>query len=54
MRKYPGACRPYLRVTRPGASEAIIELPADLTVDPNDRFLQEVESLAGLGSTVVK
>lgn len=54
MRKYPGSCRPYLRVTRPGAGEAVIELPEDLSIDPSDRFLQEVESLAGPGSTIVR
>jgi DNA polymerase-3 subunit alpha len=52
--RYPGSCRPYLKITRPGASETVIELPEDLNVDPSDRFLQEVEALAGPGSAVVR
>ncbi|MFP6626438.1 MAG: OB-fold nucleic acid binding domain-containing protein, partial [Deltaproteobacteria bacterium] len=54
LAKYPGQCRPYLKVIRPGQSEAIIELPEDLSVDPSDRLLAEIEALAGPGTAVVR
>ena len=45
----PGSCRSFLKIVRNGATETLIELPAGLSVDPNDDFLQTAEALLGVG-----
>ncbi|RMF25612.1 MAG: DNA polymerase III subunit alpha [Deltaproteobacteria bacterium] len=54
LERFPGHCRPVLRLVRPGESETTIELPEHLCVDPSDGFLHEMESLLGPGNTVVR
>jgi len=53
FKQYPGACRSFLKLLKPGASETTIELPTDLNVDPSDDFRDAVETLLGPGSTSV-
>jgi DNA polymerase-3 subunit alpha len=49
LKRHPGRCRPYVKVVKPGATETVIELPAELAVDPSDRFLKDIEELLGPG-----
>ncbi len=50
LARHPGDFRSKLRIVKPGATETVLDLPADLAVDPTDRLLQEVEALVGAGN----
>jgi DNA polymerase-3 subunit alpha len=54
LKRFPGPCRSTIRLLRPGACEATIELPADLSVDPSDGFRKAVEAVLGPGSMNVR
>lgn len=54
LQRYPGGCRSYLRVIRPGDSETVIELPRELSVDPTDPFLDAAERLLGAGNVALR
>jgi DNA polymerase-3 subunit alpha len=54
LKRFPGPCRSTVRLLRPGACEATIELPADLSVDPSDGFRKAVEAVLGPGSMNVR
>jgi DNA polymerase-3 subunit alpha len=54
LRRHPGRCRPYLKVVRSGATETFIELPGELSVDPTDGFLRDVEELLGPGAACIR
>ncbi|MFT4570372.1 MAG: DNA polymerase-3 subunit alpha [Hyphomicrobiaceae bacterium] len=50
LARHPGECRTWLRVVIPGATETLIELPAELGVDPCDTTLAAAEALLGPGN----
>ena len=52
--RHPGRCRPYLKIVRSGATETLIELPADLNIDPTDNFLRDVEDVLGPGAASIR
>ncbi len=54
LARFPGPCRSTIRLLRPGACEATIELPPELSVDPCDGFRQAVEAVLGPGSMNVR
>jgi len=54
LRRYPGKCRAYLRILRQGVTETEIELPVEMSVDPNDGFLQAAVALLGDGSVSLR
>ena len=54
MARHPGNFRPSLRVVRPGETEALVELPQQLGIDPSDRFLHEVASIVGAGNVALR
>ncbi len=54
LRRHPGRCRPYLKVVRTGATETFIALPGELSVDPTDGFLRDVEELLGPGAACLR
>jgi DNA polymerase-3 subunit alpha len=47
LKRYPGGCRAYLNVIRPGVAETQIELPAEMGIDPHDGLMQAVVALLG-------
>ncbi|MFN2427602.1 MAG: DNA polymerase III subunit alpha [Candidatus Binatia bacterium] len=47
LRRYPGKCRPYLCIVREGVAETEIELPAEMSVEPNDGLIQAAITLLG-------
>lgn len=49
MEQSPGSCRAFLNIVRGGASQTLIELPSELSIDPSDAFLQTAETLLGVG-----
>lgn len=44
---YPGACRTWLRVIKPGCAETLIELPERYGVDPVDSVVEAAQALVG-------
>jgi DNA polymerase-3 subunit alpha len=52
--RHPGRCRPYLKIVRSGATETLIELPAELAIDPTDAFLRDVEDVLGPGAAEIR
>ncbi|MFQ5477255.1 MAG: DNA polymerase III subunit alpha [Candidatus Binatia bacterium] len=54
LARFPGNCRSYLRVVKPGASETVIELPTQFNVDPCDGFLAAVDELLGPGRAQIR
>jgi len=54
LMRHPGRCRPYLKIVRCGATETLIELPADLNIDPTDNFLRDVEDVLGPGAASIR
>ncbi len=54
LQRFPGSCRPYLKVVKPGATETLIELPSELAVDPSDGLLLAVDELLGPGSACLR
>jgi DNA polymerase-3 subunit alpha len=47
LKRYPGGCRAYLNVIRPGVAETQIELPPEMGIDPHDGLMQAVVALLG-------
>ncbi len=54
LRRYPGKCRPFLRIVRAGVAETEVELPGELSVEPHDGFLQAAVGLLGEGSVSLR
>ncbi|RMD85437.1 MAG: DNA polymerase III subunit alpha [Candidatus Dadabacteria bacterium] len=54
LERFPGHCPAVLHVVRPGESETTIRLPEELSIDPSDGFLREMEALLGPGNTTVR
>ncbi len=50
LARHPGECRTWVRVVKPGVTETLIELPAELSVDPCDSALAATEALFGPGA----
>ena len=54
IERFPGECRPCLKVVRNGRSATEIELPSELSVDPCDPFLSAAEALVGEGKYALR
>ncbi len=53
LKRFPGSCRPFLSVVRPGDSQTTIEFPG-LRIDPCDELFVEVERILGPGTASLR